>query len=90
MDNINGERIQHLTHMFELYPFLGMLLRMYVANPDVTDDQIFQNTLNSYKTEVTRFSKSEIEQAFNMFCSIDSSSREAYLVLYKIINYGIS
>lgn len=90
MDNITGEKIQQLTHVFELHPFLGMLLRLYIANPEASDDQIFQNTLNSYKLEINQFSKSEIEQSFNEFCNISSSARKSYLVLYKIINYGIS
>lgn len=90
MDNVTSERIQQLVQIMEIYPFLGMLLRMYIVNPEASDEQIFENTLKNYKLEVTRFSKTEIEQAYNKFRNINPSARKDYISLYRILNYGVS
>ena len=90
MDDVISERIQQLVQIMEIYPFLGMLLRMYIVNPEASDEKIFENTLKTYKLEVTRFSKMEIEQAYTKFRSINPLARKDYISLYRILNYGVS
>lgn len=91
--NYIGERIGedtiNLVKNLKRFPFVGMLLRTYITNPEMDDISIFQKTLKNYNHTVETLTAKEIEDSFEIFQNISLEGKRYYCELYKIIKSGI-
>lgn len=91
--NFIGERVSvdtvNLVKNLKRFPFVGMLLRTYITNPEAEDLDIFQKTLKNYHSSVNDLTAKEIEESFEIFQNIPLEGRKYYIMLYKILKSGI-
>lgn len=83
-----GQKITDLVLEIHKYPFVGILLRVYITDTEMDDLRIFNKALKMYPSHVKAMGKAEIEKSFDIFSNIKTQERLDYIALYKILTIG--